>query len=171
MEYNGSFNKLNGQIHHYKATYAPIYDDNESITGFSAVVLDITSEVEIEFTNKELKKRNSEFEKAQHKLTRLASLDPLTDLYNRRYFTEISESFFKLSARKKSDLAIIILDADNFKRINDTYGHKAGDKVLIKLAETIREHVRKSDVICRYGGEEFIVLLPETGLEGAKKSS
>lgn len=167
VEYRGSFNKLDGSIHHYKATYAPIYDASEQVVGITGVVLDITSEVEIEFTNQKLKKLNSEFQKAQQELTRLASTDPLTDLYNRRYFSEISESMFKLAARQESDLSVVLLDADNFKRINDTYGHKVGDNVLIKLAEQIRANVRKSDVVCRYGGEEFIVLLPETDLEGA----
>lgn len=167
VERCGSFNKLDGSIHHYKATYAPIYDDNENVVGITGVVLDITSEVEIEFTNKKLKQLNSEFEKAQQELTRLASTDPLTELYNRRYFSKISESMFKLAARQQAPLSVVLLDADNFKHINDTYGHKVGDKVLVQLAQEIRNNVRKSDVVCRYGGEEFIVLLPDTDLAGA----
>lgn len=87
----------------------------------------------------------------------------MTDLYNRRYFTEISESIYKLAVREKEPVSIVMIDIDNFKQINDTYGHKAGDQVLIKLAHILNEAVRKSDVICRFGGEEFIILLPKTG--------
>lgn len=167
VEHNGSFTKLNGSIHHYKATYAPIYDDANNIVGFTGVVLDITSEVEVECANQKLMKLNADFEKAQQELTRQASLDPLTELYNRRYFSEISESIFNIAVRKRLQLSVVLLDIDNFKAVNDTYGHKVGDRVLVHLAQILKTNVRRSDVVCRYGGEEFIVLLPETGIADA----
>lgn len=167
VEYNGSFNKLDGSIHHYKATYAPIYQEDE-VVGITGVVLDITSEIEIEIANKKLLELNKEFEKAQDELTRLASTDPLTILYNRRYFTEISDSIYKLACRDKKPLTIILIDIDDFKKINDTFGHKMGDEVLKDIAQTLQTQVRRSDVVCRYGGEEFIILLPETDLSGAR---
>ena len=167
VEYHGSFNKLDGSIHHYKATYAPIYNGDE-VVGITGVVLDITSEIEVEYKNKELERVNAEIEKARSDLTRLAAQDPLTSLYNRRYFTEISESLFRLAQRDKLPIAIVLMDVDDFKMINDTYGHKVGDNVLLSLADTLTREVRKSDVVCRFGGEEFIILLPETHLGGAE---
>ncbi|MBE1299251.1 MAG: diguanylate cyclase [Alteromonadaceae bacterium] len=167
VERHGSFHKLDGSIHHYHATYAPIWKEDE-VVGITGVVLDITSEIEIEFTNKQLTAINEEFEKAQSELTKLASTDPLTNLYNRRYFTEISESIYKLAVREKEPVSIVMIDIDNFKPINDTYGHKAGDLVLIKLSQILTDAVRKSDVVCRFGGEEFIILLPKTGKPYAK---
>jgi len=108
------------------------------------------------------------------KLTRLkksleyyASKDPLTDLYNRRYFTKISESIFHLAKRNHSKFSILMLDIDNFKRINDTYGHKVGDDVIVALSNVLQQHSRSSDIVCRFGGEEFILLLPDTDKEGA----
>jgi diguanylate cyclase (GGDEF)-like protein len=92
----------------------------------------------------------------------------MTKLYNRRYFTKISEHILDLSKREKQDLSIIMLDIDKFKNINDTLGHKVGDDVIIILANKLIEYQRKSDIICRYGGEEFVVLLPNTSIDSAK---
>ncbi len=100
-------------------------------------------------------------------LSILASTDPMTKLYNRRYFTELSESILDLARREKADSSIIILDIDMFKNINDTYGHKVGDIVIKRLADTLRELTRKSDIISRWGGEEFVILLPNTDTAGA----
>jgi diguanylate cyclase (GGDEF)-like protein len=108
-----------------------------------------------------------ELEDIQKELKTLASTDPMTKLYNRRYFTDISLNFCKISQREKKPLSIIMLDIDKFKNINDTYGHTVGDLVLINLAELLQKSLRKSDIICRHGGEEFVVLLPETDLQGA----
>lgn len=108
-----------------------------------------------------------ELEKSQKEFKELASIDPLTKLYNRRHFNELAGSLFDLAHRNKTETYILILDIDNFKKINDTYGHKTGDDVLVLLSSTLGELSRKSDLICRWGGEEFVLLLPETDLEGA----
>jgi len=97
----------------------------------------------------------------------LASTDPMTKLYNRRYFTQISEHTLDLMKREKQNLSIIMLDIDKFKDVNDTYGHKIGDDVIIALSNKLIEYQRKSDIICRYGGEEFVMLLPSTSIDGA----
>jgi diguanylate cyclase (GGDEF)-like protein len=102
-------------------------------------------------------------------LQRLAITDSLTQLYNRRYFSEISAQVFEMGKREHEPLSIMMIDIDRFKRVNDTYGHQVGDRVIIKLAEVIHAIKRKSDVACRYGGEEFVLLLPRTTSEGAFK--
>jgi len=107
------------------------------------------------------------FEKSQEELKLLASTDPMTKLYNRRYFSKISEHVIDLAKRDKTLASVIMLDIDKFKNINDTYGHNIGDEVIINLSVQLQELTRDSDVICRYGGEEFVILLPDTGSEGA----
>jgi diguanylate cyclase (GGDEF)-like protein/PAS domain S-box-containing protein len=98
---------------------------------------------------------------------RLAITDPLTGLYNRRYFFEAAHREFERARRYNSPLSVIMIDLDHFKDINDTYGHLAGDRVLVAVATRSRQSLREVDVLARYGGEEFIYLLPQTGLEGA----
>jgi len=102
------------------------------------------------------------------KLKFLSSTDPMTKLYNRRYFTKISQHIFGLAVRESQDISVIMLDIDKFKRVNDTYGHKVGDDVIIALANIMINFQRSSDVVCRYGGEEFVILLPNTAVEKAR---
>jgi len=102
-------------------------------------------------------------EKAEH----MARLDPLTGINNRRSFDSISESIWSITRRHERRLSVIVLDLDHFKRVNDTHGHTCGDKVLRATANVLHETIRDSDIIARWGGEEFIVLLPETGLAEA----
>jgi diguanylate cyclase (GGDEF)-like protein len=92
----------------------------------------------------------------------LATTDGLTRLYNRRYFMERAESEFERSRRYRRDLSVFLIDADHFKAINDNHGHEVGDRALRLLAAACREGLRQLDVIGRYGGEELVVLLPET---------
>ena len=96
-------------------------------------------------------------------------LDPLTGLHNRRYLKEVMQRELARTERKKTMLAVIILDVDHFKRFNDTYGHEAGDTVLRSLAQLIERQIRGSDIACRYGGEEFILVLPEASLNIARQ--
>jgi diguanylate cyclase (GGDEF)-like protein len=91
----------------------------------------------------------------------LATHDALTELYNRRHFLELLEKEIARAQRHERPLALAILDVDLFKRVNDEYGHIAGDGVLKQIAEVLRQHVRGEDVAARIGGEEFAVLLPE----------
>ncbi len=100
-------------------------------------------------------------------LRELAVTDALTGLYNRRYFSEISTEMFSLGKRENEPLSVIMLDIDRFKNVNDTYGHQAGDKVIVLLSKILEEIKRQSDIACRYGGEEFVLLLPKTDQEGA----
>lgn len=100
-------------------------------------------------------------------LERAATTDPLTGLYNRRYFIETAERELARARRYSKPLSVLMLDIDHFKRINDTYGHPVGDEVLKLLARQAAPQLRKLDVLARLGGEEFAVLLSETGGDGA----
>lgn len=100
-------------------------------------------------------------------LARLATIDPLTGALNRRSFHEQASVEIDRAVRHGRELCLMMLDVDRFKAINDTYGHPAGDAVLIGLAATLRRAIRTSDLLCRFGGEEFAVLLPETTLVAA----
>jgi len=100
-------------------------------------------------------------------LTSAAALDPLTGCYNRREFeTQINRSV-AIATRHKSELSLFMFDLDHFKKVNDTYGHQAGDQVLKTVASLVQRNIRSCDVLARYGGEEFIVILTETGINEA----
>ena len=97
----------------------------------------------------------------------LADLDALTGLHNRRYFNETLSREVARAQRYNRRLGLLVFDLDDFKAINDQIGHLAGDSVLSEMAERVREVVRSSDIACRYGGDEFTVVMPESGLEDA----
>jgi diguanylate cyclase (GGDEF)-like protein len=103
-----------------------------------------------------------------HKRTKVqAKTDPLTGIYNRRSFNEMLMREIARSEREKSEFCLVMIDIDNFKRINDVYGHLVGDAVLKNLAAKVNESIRYGDVFARYGGEEFAIILPSTSSEGA----
>jgi diguanylate cyclase (GGDEF)-like protein len=98
---------------------------------------------------------------------RLTLEDPLTGLANRRFMDIVLKRSFAKAVRFKRPLSIIMLDIDHFKNYNDTHGHSEGDKVLASVSTVLLKEIREIDLAVRYGGEEFLILLPETGLEGA----
>jgi len=105
----------------------------------------------------------------RQKLQEQSIRDPLTGLYNRRYLEETLERELLRARRAGHPVSVIMLDIDHFKKFNDTYGHEAGDFILQAVARTIQKSVRAEDIVCRYGGEEFTVILP--GLELKKAVS
>ena len=107
-------------------------------------------------------------EAAHVQLTEISKRDPLTDVYNRGYLFERLEVEFAKSLRKDAALGAILIDVDFFKRVNDDFGHQAGDATLISVGKILRDCLRGQDVVGRYGGEEFLVVLPETDREGAR---
>jgi diguanylate cyclase (GGDEF)-like protein len=114
-----------------------------------------------------LQDRDAELQKALCESRELAITDPLTGLHNRRYLWELLGRELLKARRNGTPVAAILADIDHFKRFNDSWGHEAGDLVLRRVADVIREHVRGSDIGCRYGGEELAVVLPQTTLEVA----
>ena len=100
-------------------------------------------------------------------IEKLALTDSLTKISNRRGFFESSDELFKLTQRTKASLTLMILDIDFFKNVNDTYGHIVGDEILKHLVKNVKKVLRDSDILARFGGEEFIVLLPQTDISGA----
>jgi diguanylate cyclase (GGDEF)-like protein len=103
------------------------------------------------------------------RINEMANHDMLTGLYNRNRLTEVIHYETERANRTGRDYALFYLDIDNFKRINDSYGHETGDNVLKKLAVVLEKSTRKMDIVGRWGGEEFLILLPETTLENAEK--
>jgi len=118
-------------------------------------------------TQLQLRALIQELKSSKNALRRLAETDPMTNLSNRRYFNHAAKSLMELAKRDKTELTVVMLDIDKFKEVNDNYGHDIGDDVIIAIANNLLEMTRKSDLACRFGGEEFILLLPETSLDGA----
>ncbi len=110
---------------------------------------------------------NKQLSKAQEKINKLAITDELTGLYNRRYFRKVFKDELKIAKRYRHSYGCLMMDVDHFKKVNDTYGHYAGDIILRKLGKLLKANSRESDIVARYGGEEFINLLPETDIVGA----
>jgi diguanylate cyclase (GGDEF)-like protein len=113
---------------------------------------------EVSLKNKLLSEQNEMLEK-------LVSIDPLTQLYNRRAFTLLVEKELSRAKRHSSSVTLAVLDIDHFKKINDEFGHQAGDEVLKRLASELTNNMRKEDIICRWGGEEFVILMVKTTTE------
>jgi len=106
--------------------------------------------------------------KHREKLGTQAVYDSLTGLFNRRYMEETLKRELSRVTRKKNPLGLIMADIDHFKRFNDSYGHAAGDALLRSLGSFLKEHVRREDIACRYGGEEFVLIMPESSLENTR---
>ena len=100
-------------------------------------------------------------------LEKWATTDPLTELLNRRYFFELADRELERSWRQHSKISFIMLDIDYFKKINDQHGHLVGDQTLVSLSQLIKQQLRKVDFCCRFGGEEFVICLPDTNIKHA----
>ncbi len=127
----------------------------------------VKSLLRIKTLQDDLNARGRELEQANEQLRHMSQTDALTGLDNRRHIEERMDEMYELSVRLHEPLACVMCDLDHFKRVNDTYGHQAGDAVLRQLAAILRAQAREIDRIGRYGGEEFIFLLPGTVLDAA----
>ncbi|MGD8631177.1 MAG: diguanylate cyclase, partial [Gammaproteobacteria bacterium] len=163
----------NGKI--YLVDSAPVCDDSGNNSGVMVTFSDIT---QLEEKNDQLegmlgmlKKSRDEIRRQNEELQVLATRDSLTDCLNRRSFFEKFETIFKIALRDGHKLTCIMADIDIFKTINDRYGHARGDDVIRKVAECLQLSLRSTDSICRYGGEEFCIVLPGMDLDAAVKTA
>jgi len=148
---------------------SPLYNQFGVLEGRVVVAHDITEhkwlENDMKYANESLQSQLNEIQHLRKELEEQAIRDPLTNAYNRRYLAEFLDSAIARASREKSQVTIVILDVDNFKQFNDMYGHKCGDAVLLAITEFLFEHTRRSDVVCRYGGEEFVIMIPQVNLD------
>ncbi len=135
----------------------------------SCAAQDITAQhhaaEQVQAMNRQLTERVAELQAAQEQLRALSTRDALTGLFNRRYMEEAFAREVSRAARQNYSIGVIMLDIDQFKQFNDTFGHAGGDVLLREIGRFLHNHVRSSDIACRYGGEEFIILMPDTSLE------
>src|SRR5215208_1911601 len=149
----------------------PLYDKHQLLNGRLIVFHDITERKQVEkrlrYVNDRLQTQLIEIGLLQSKLREQAICDPLTNLFNRRYLEETLERELARAPRESYSVCVLMIDLDHFKQVNDTYGHEAGDEVLKALAITLAEQCRRGDFACRYGGEEFVVVMPNINMETA----
>jgi len=124
---------------------------------------------DLESANRELALKVAEVEALQVELKQQAFRDVLTGLHNRRHLNEILPTLVARARRDREPLSVVILDLDHFKVVNDTLGHLEGDRILSAFGALLSRGLRKGDVACRYGGEEFCLLLPRTAADGARR--
>ncbi len=127
----------------------------------------IKTHIELKRYREELELKNMILREANEKLEMIATTDPLTNLLNRREMQRKIEEERIRFERSNRQFSIIITDIDNFKRVNDSYGHDCGDYLLVAISVLLKMNIRKQDSLSRWGGEEFLLLLPETNLDGA----
>ena len=149
----------------------PLYDNHQQLTGRLMVFRDITElkqgEKKLRYANDRLQSQLIEIGTLQSKLRLQAIHDPLTDAFNRRYLDETFDRELARAACEDYAVCIIMLDIDHFKKINDRHGHEAGDIVLKALARTLVARNRRGDFVCRFGGEEFVIVMPNIPTESA----
>jgi two-component system cell cycle response regulator len=136
-------------------TVAKVKRENESLRA------------ELERALQDVRDKNAQLEASLKRVEEVAATDPLTGLYNRRHFGRVSEQLWSEAHRYDQDLACVMIDLDGYKQLNDRYGHQVGDQVLVVAGKVITANLRRMDVAARYGGDEFILLLPHASAEEA----
>jgi diguanylate cyclase (GGDEF)-like protein/PAS domain S-box-containing protein len=163
--------KKNGELYWESATISPVKDEKGSVTHFLAVKEDIT---ERKIADAELRRAQDALEAAHRELQqsfareqKLARMDDQTGINNHRFLMQLAEREFNVAMRYRQSFSIMFFDIDYFKQINDTFGHEMGDQVLKMTIRTVCTMLRSTDLIGRYGGDEFVILLPHTSAEDA----
>jgi diguanylate cyclase (GGDEF)-like protein len=171
---------LRGELQHYRTETPCLHKDGKEFWGdlsvsvlhgddgapafVVGVLLDVSDwkrmTQQLHASNEQLAMQLFENRKLQERLSDLAVRDPLTGLFNRRFMEETLERELAQATREGTPLSLVIMDIDHFKQLNDTYGHPAGDYALKALTRLLRVRMRRGDVACRYGGEEFVAILP-----------
>jgi len=167
--YERVFIKKNGEKVTVEINTELVSDDEGVPIHIQSVVRDISerkqNDVVLQEANQKLRNQLAEIEMLQTQLREQAIRDSLTGLFNRRYLEETLEREFQRARREKNTVCLVMMDIDGFKGFNDTYGHDAGDLLLRKLGEFLHSEVRSTDISCRYGGEEFLIVMPGALLE------
>lgn len=136
------------------------------IPGVGPCILCILNDIsQFVLYEKELEEKHRELRRQQGKLKELATIDPLTGIFNRRAFYDKAEEIIKYAEVGNLDVGVLMFDLDNFKILNDTHGHAVGDEVLMRFTKVVSDCIRGSDIFARLGGEEFVLLLPDTPKE------
>lgn len=148
-----------------------LYNRFRQLDGRIIVAHDVTErkwlEHDLKFANESLKNQLAEIEHLRLELQEQAIRDPLTNVYNRRYLADAMDRELAQAGRSEKPASVVILDIDFFKQFNDTYGHRCGDHVLQYIAKFLGGRIRRGDVLCRYGGEEFVVFMPNAPFASA----
>ncbi len=158
------FAQSNGDLLKLMVNCAPVTDSNGAVRGCIVTIDDVTelaaAHQQLLEALSELAASKDQLESQNHELSRLASRDPLTGCLNRRAFMSAFERMFEDARKRHLRLACLMVDIDKFKSINDSMGHAVGDKAIQSLARVLNKSVRQTDLVCRYGGEEFCIVLP-----------
>ncbi len=158
----------NGNYHWFLERILPRIDSSNALLGLIASSVDISSIKQAEeLLTHSVKDLEKEVARRTEQLEQLMLTDPLTGIGNRRLLTKRLEEEVVRARRYRRPLTVVFLDIDHFKRINDTYGHTAGDEALVRVAESLKNALRECDLLGRFGGEEFVLLLPETRIDEA----
>lgn len=139
------------------STFIPIQGLDGSTESICVIIYDVTEQAV----------NNIELEKANETLEYISRTDGLTGLLNRKTWEELLEKEFERESRYHENCSLIIFDIDHFKKVNDNYGHPAGDEVIRQTADIVKQSIRKTDIAGRYGGEEYVILLPHTSIDSA----
>lgn len=165
------FLRKDGGLFWCDVSVTPLRNRTGELESILCFLLDIgdrkLAEQRLQDVNLQLVAQLAEIQALQEKLSEEALRDSLTGLYNRRYLEETLARELLRAGREERPLSLVMMDIDHFKRLNDTYGHQAGDLVLKELGAMLREHIRGEDIACRFGGEEFVAILPGASLETA----
>ena len=181
-DFNTVLRKSSGRQFNAEATFYFVEEEDNNLMWIEGILRDVTDrrrmedklkgysirlEKEVKEKTSKISKHNNELKEINAKLHELTIHDGLTGIKNFRYFSHVLDAEFKKAKRYKLPLSCIILDIDDFKFINDRFGHTTGDFALMKTAKLLEDTVRETDIVARYGGDEFTVILPNTNLESA----
>lgn len=159
-----------GDCRYFKLQWDPLL--HSAPQGYLLLMQDVSEQenalLALKNQNDELQQRLADIERLKNRIREQSIRDPLTNLYNRRFLNEFMERELALARRNQKPLAVVMLDLDHFKQLNDQFGHQTGDKVIELVAKLLLRQSRKTDILFRYGGEEFLVILPNTAVTQAK---
>jgi diguanylate cyclase (GGDEF)-like protein len=139
------------------------------IETFNEMAMKITlSQAELQYKNKVLNSKNDELQERKAELEKLSVTDGLTGLFNHRHFWNLMNTEMTRVSLSQGNIALVLVDLDDFKKVNDRFGHSVGDVLLKTVADVLRDTVRDTDIVARYGGEEFAIMLPDTDESGVQ---